>query len=234
MERSSRRPVAHLALGRADYGDVLNLQRMLRDRRSAGSIGDLVITVEHDPVFTIGRRGSRSNLLVTREALEQEGLRIFEIERGGDITYHGPGQLVVYPVIDLRDYGRDLHGYVERLEEAAIQTLATFGIGGRRMPGFPGVWVDRRKIASVGVHVRRWITLHGLALNVNVDPRYFAMIRPCGLSVEATSISGIVGEPVGLDAVAERFLTQAEFVFGWRLVPVDRDEMERGCDDGEA
>ena len=234
MGRSSRRPVAHLALGRTDYGDVLNLQRALRDRRSDGSIGDLVITVEHDPVFTIGRRGSRANLLVTRGILDQEGLRVFEVERGGDITYHGPGQLVVYPIIDLRDYGRDLHGYVERLEEAAIRTLATFGIGGRRMPGFPGVWVDRRKIASVGVHVRRWITLHGLALNVNVDPRHFAMIRPCGLSVEAISVSGIVGEPVGLDTVAERFLTQAESVFGWRLVPVDRDEMERGRDDDEA
>jgi lipoic acid synthetase len=236
LGRSSRtrRAVARVDLGRAEYGRVLELQRELRDRRADGSIGDLLITVEHEPVFTIGRRGSRANLLVTEAELAAEGIRLFEVERGGDITYHGPGQLVVYPIVDLRDYGRDLRGYVDRLEEATIRTLRTFGIEGRREPGLPGVWTERGKIASLGVHVRRWITMHGLALNVDVNRRHFAMIRPCGLPVEAVSVSEIAGDTVGLAEVTDRFLNEAEIVFGWRLESVDRRDVAGGADGEDA
>jgi lipoate-protein ligase B len=230
LGRSSRtrRAVARVDLGRAEYGSVLELQRELRDRRADGSIGDLLITVEHEPVFTIGRRGTRDNLLVTEAELAAEGIGLFEVERGGDITYHGPGQLVVYPIVDLRDYGRDLRGYVDRLEETTIRTLRAFGVEGRREPGLPGVWTERGKIASLGVHVRRWITMHGLALNVDVNRRHFTMIRPCGLPVEVVSVSDIAGETVGLTEVTDRFLNEAEIVFGWRLESVDGRDVAEG------
>jgi lipoic acid synthetase len=227
LERSAPRShaVAHLPLGTGDYGEVLELQRQLRERRSQGELGDLVITVEHNPVFTIGRLGSTSNLLVSRDVLKAEGIQLFEIERGGDITYHGPGQLVVYPIIDLRDYERDVRAYVDRLEEATIRTLETFGIEGRRAPGHPGVWVDGRKIASIGVHVRRWITSHGLALNVDVERRHFAMIRPCGLPVSAVSMAEITEERADVGDVLTRFLDQAATLFGWSLKSVRQTEI---------
>jgi lipoic acid synthetase len=211
------RAVTHFPLGTADYGEVLSLQRELRERRSRGSLGDAVITVEHNPVFTIGRLGSYSNLLVSREVLDTEGIQLFEVERGGDITYHGPGQLVVYPIIDLRDYGRDVRAYVDRLEEATIRTLHAFGIEGRRESGHPGVWVDGRKVASIGVYVRRWITSHGLAINVDVDPRHFAMIRPCGLPVRAVSMAEVTEERSDVSEVRTRFLDEASALFGWSL-----------------
>ena len=187
----------------------------------------MLITVEHDPVLTIGRRGSRGNLLAAEDELAAEGIRLFDVERGGDITYHGPGQLVVYPIVDLRDHGRDLHGYVEGLEEATIRTLRAFGIDARRAPGLPGVWTEVGKIASIGVHVRRWITMHGLALNVDVERRHFAMIRPCGLSVRAVSICEIADTPVSLRDATERFLDEAGAVFGWTFETVDSDEIAR-------
>jgi lipoic acid synthetase len=215
LERSAPRShaVAHLPLGTGDYGEVLELQRQLRERRSQGELGDLVITVEHNPVFTIGRLGSTSNLLVSRDVLKAEGIQ------------HGPGQLVVYPIIDLRDYERDVRAYVDRLEEATIRTLETFGIEGRRAPGHPGVWVDGRKIASIGVHVRRWITSHGLALNVDVDRRHFAMIRPCGLPVSAVSMAEITEERADVGEVLTRFLDQAATLFGWSLRSVRQTEI---------
>jgi len=226
----SSRAVGHVALGRAGYAEILALQRRLRDRRIEGTIGDLVLTVEHEPTFTVGRRGSRANLLVAQEALDAAGIQVFEIERGGDITYHGPGQLVIYPILDLRGYGRDLRGYVERLEETTIRTIARFGVEGRRDSAMPGVWVDGGKIASIGVHVRRWVTVHGLALNVDVDRDHFAMIRPCGLDVTAVSMSDFVDAPVDLATVRSAFLEAAADLFGWSIAAVDRGEIEGGID----
>lgn len=228
--RPSSRVVEHLPLGRSDYGEVLNTQRELQVRRSSGTICDTVLTVEHDPVFTIGRRGSRANLLVSQELLDEEGIGIFDVERGGDITYHGPGQFVVYPIIDLRDYGRDVRAYVDRLEETAIRTLAAFGVVSEREQGRPGVWVDGRKIASVGVSVRRWITCHGLALNVDADRRHFAMIRPCGLPVQAVSMTELVTGAVCVEDVAGVFLDQAAKLFGWTLRCAGREKIERNGD----
>jgi len=226
----SSRTVGHVALGRAGYAEILALQRRLRDRRTEGTIGDLVLTVEHEPTFTVGRRGSRANLLVSPEALDAAGIRVFEVERGGDITYHGPGQLVVYPILDLRGYGRDLRGYVERLEEATIRTLARFGIDGWRDSAMPGVWVDGGKIASIGVHVRRWITVHGLALNLDVNRDHFAMIRPCGLDVDAVSMSDLVDGAVDPATVRDAFLEEAADLFGWSVATADLGEIEGGID----
>ena len=219
------------------YEEALDLQRDLHRRRRAGDIGDVVLALEHDPVFTVGRSGSLSSLLVPPERLETEGIRLIEIERGGDMTYHGPGQLVVYPILDLRGHGKDVKGYVRRLEETAIKTLDEFGITATRRPGYPGVWTGVRKIASIGVYVKGWVTLHGLALNVDVNPEHFAMINPCGLGVETVSMvelapPGSLDRPVALPHVLRVFARRMEDVFGWAFAPAD-PSLRRGDHDGQ-
>ena len=233
------RPRVALAdLGRMPYGEALDLQRHLHRRRRAGEIDDVVLAVEHDPVFTVGRSGSHDSLLVSAERLEKEGIRLVEIERGGDMTYHGPGQLVIYPIVDLQGHGKDVKGYVRRLEETAIETLAVFGITADRRPGYPGVWVDERKIASIGVYVKGWVTLHGLALNVDVNPAHFAMINPCGLGVKTVSMVDLVSPkaeepPVTLPLVQKAFVRRMEEVFGWTFDPAEVP-LWRGEDDDTA
>ena len=214
---SPDRRALHLSLGRADYGWTLELQRALHARRKAGVAPDVVITVEHNPVITFGRTGSREHLLASPSALRREGIKVFEVERGGDVTYHGPGQLVVYPIVDLRGHGRDVKGYVRALEDATIATLADLEIEAGRREGYPGVWVSDRKIASIGVYVSGWVTRHGLALNVAVNPAHFAMIRPCGLSVETVSICDLLGRTVLLDRVRDRLLERLAERFDWEL-----------------
>jgi lipoate-protein ligase B len=208
-----------VALGRADYGWTLGLQRTLHARRRAGAVPDIVLTVEHNPVITFGRSGSRDHLLASASDLRREGIEVFDIERGGDVTYHGPGQLVIYPIVDLRDHGRDVKRFVRWLEDAAIGTLKEMRIDGGRRDGFPGVWVGERKIASIGVYVRGWVTRHGLALNVAVNPAHFAMIRPCGLPVETVSIVQVLGRTVLMEQVRDLFLERLESLFDWELEP---------------
>ena len=200
--------IRHLPLGQADYGETLALQRALHTRRCADKIDDLVISVEHHPVFTIGRSGSRSNILVSEDALQEQGIEVFDVERGGDITYHGPGQLVVYPILDLRGFGKDIHRFVWSLEEAIIRTLEKTDIRGGRRDGFPGVWVGERKIAAVGVYVKNWVTYHGLAFNVDVNQDHFQMIRPCGLTVETVSVNDLGESAVSLDDVRSLLLRE--------------------------
>ncbi len=230
LRSTDTRTVTHLPLGRADYASVYLLQRQLHDLRVAGKIRDTVITVEHDPVFTIGRSGSAANILVPPEVLEKEGITVYEIERGGDITYHGPGQLVVYPIIDLRDQGRDLRRYVRNLEQGVIDLLAEFGIEGMRRSGFPGVWVGARKIASVGVYVKHWVTRHGLAFNVAVNRTHFGMINPCGLPIEVTSLDALTGESYPLEEIARRLLSKMEPLFDWRFVEEDPGPYWKGVE----
>lgn len=227
----------HLELGRTSYDQVLRLQRDLHARRCDEAISDVVITVEHDPVFTIGRTGSLDHLLVDRKRLDEEGIALYNVERGGDITYHGPGQLVVYPIIDLRQRGRDVKRFIADLEETAIRTLRVFGIEGERRPAYPGVWVSTlgratpsravRKIASIGVYVKHWVTRHGLAVNVAVNPEHFAMIRPCGLDVEIVSISELAEQTVSLARSREVFLEEMSDVFGWTLETMPPEEIAR-------
>ena len=178
---------------------------------------DIVITVEHNPVITFGRTGSREHLLASPSDLRREGIELFEVERGGDVTYHGPGQLVVYPIVDLRGHGRDVKGFVRGLEDATIATLADLDIEAERRDGYPGVWVSNRKVASIGLYVNSWVTRHGLALNVAVNPAHFALIRPCGLSVETVSICDLLGRTVLLDRVRDVLLEQLAERFGWEL-----------------
>ena len=220
-ESSDRLAVEHLPLGRAPYGRTWRLQERLHALRVAGSIPDTVLTVEHDPVFTVGRSGSRRNLLVSDAVLERAGIPVFEVERGGDITYHGPGQLVVYPIVDLRRRGSSVHAYVRGLEEAVIGFLDDFGVAAQRRTGYPGVWIASRKIASIGVYVRRWVTRHGVALNLDVDRSHFAMIRPCGLDVDIVSLSDFVADPPGVDEAAIGVLGRLAEVFDWQLTVAD-------------
>ena len=221
MGRSSRSriPVAHVRLGRAAYRPVHELQRALHTLRRAGACSDAVITVEHDPVFTLGRRGSLGNLLGGKDQANAAGIAVETIERGGDITYHGPGQLVAYPILDLRSYGRSIKTYVASLEETIVRTLDSYGISAERVEGRPGAWIGGKKVASIGVHVSQWITMHGLALNVDINQDHFDMIRPCGLDVGIASLSELVEEPIDVGAVRDRWFEVACEVFGWSAEP---------------
>ena len=167
-------PIVAVDLGRRPYGDVLELQRGLCRARLDGRLDrDLLLLVEHDPVITLGRSTKATSLPLAPELLTRRGVEVFEVERGGDVTLHAPGQLVGYPILDLATYRQDLHWYLRQLEETLIQSLATFGIPAERNPGLTGVWTNGRKIASIGIHVKRWVTFHGFALNVTTDLSLF-------------------------------------------------------------
>jgi lipoic acid synthetase len=199
------------------YGPALAVQKAIHEKRCLGEIPDVVITVEHDPVITLGRTGSLSHVLATAAALQDEGIEVVRADRGGDATYHGPGQLVVYPIVDLRRYGRDVRGHVDRLESAALLTLAEYGVAGSRRPGYPGVWVGERKIGSVGVAVRRWVTRHGLALNIDVRRDHFAMINPCGLGVDVVSLCELSESVPEISQVQRVFVKHWGDLCGWTI-----------------
>jgi lipoyl(octanoyl) transferase len=176
-------------LGRVPYGEALELQRTLAEDRIAGRIPDTLLLLEHPPVITLGRGTRQTSLPIDPEALKRRGVEVFEIERGGDVTYHGPGQLVGYPIIDLQQHRPDLHWYLRRLEDVLIGALSGFGIPAERREKYTGVWTRGRKIASIGIHVRQWVTWHGFALNVTTDLSPFSLIVPCGIpDVVMTSI----------------------------------------------
>src|SRR5512139_3144804 len=168
-------------LGLMKYGKAWDLQHHLWSKRVDGRVPDMLLFVEHPHVITLGRRGNRSHLLASPEVLKEKGVSIYHVERGGDITYHGPGQMVVYPILHLKEYGYRVVQYVEQLEEVTIRVLRDFGIQGKRETLNRGVWVNRDKIASIGVTIKRWVSFHGLALNHSTDLDYFDLIDPCGL-----------------------------------------------------
>jgi lipoyl(octanoyl) transferase len=178
-------------LGRGSYEEVLELQRRLCRQRISGEIqDDILLLVEHEPVVTLGRGVRPGSLPLSPAELEAKGLHVLDVERGGDVTFHGPGQLVGYPIIDLRKHREDLHWYLRRLEAGLIDGLARMGIGADTRPGLTGVWTAERKIASIGIHVKQWVTFHGFALNVTTDMSYFDLIVPCGIpNVVMTSVS---------------------------------------------
>jgi lipoyl(octanoyl) transferase len=178
-------------LGRQPYARVLELQRSLARRRIAGELeDDLLLLVEHEPVVTLGRGTRPHSLPLSASALARKGVEVYEVERGGDVTFHGPGQLVGYPILDLRAHREDLHWYLRSLESALIAGLDTLGITAGTNPGLTGVWTRGRKIASIGIHVKQWITYHGFALNVSTDLTYFDLIVPCGIrDVVMTSVA---------------------------------------------
>jgi lipoate-protein ligase B len=220
-------------LGTMAYGAALELQRSVALARITGAIPeDVLLLVEHPPVVTLGRTAKQAHLTASRELLAARGVELFEVERGGDVTFHGPGQLVGYPIIDLKRHTRDLHWFLRQVEGALIDTLGTFGIPGERSAGYTGVWTSGRKIASIGVHARDWVTWHGFALNVDTDLSYFGLIVPCGIAgVDMTSMRrelsvASVGLPV-VEAAAARAFASA---FALTAVEVSLAELRSRID----
>jgi len=207
-------------LGRVSYAAALAEQESLVRRRRRGEITDRLLLLEHPHVVTLGTASSPEHVLVAAGERELLGIELFETGRGGDVTYHGPGQLIGYPILDLKPDRRDLHAYLRDLEEVLIRTVAGYGIEGGRRPGMSGVWVGRDKVAAIGVRVSSgWITSHGFALNVTTDLRYFESIVPCGIrDGGVTSIERLTGHAVALEDVAESAARHLRAVFG-RIPP---------------
>ena len=193
-------------LGVVPYLAAWELQRELATQRAADEIPDTLLLLEHPPTYTIGRSGGHDHLLVDRAEIEAHGGSVIEVDRGGDITYHGPGQLVGYPILQIKNHGRDLHAYLRMLEQVLIEVLATYELAGRRFPGYTGVWLDDQKIAAIGIRVNaRGVTSHGFALNISTNLADFAAIVPCGISdYGVTSLAAILPTPPCLDEVCER------------------------------
>jgi lipoyl(octanoyl) transferase len=211
-------------LGKMPYAAALDFQRAAARARIAGTIPeDVLLLVEHPPVVTLGRSSKERHLLASPELLAARGVELFEVERGGDVTFHGPGQLVGYPIIDLNRHKRDLHWYLRQVEEALIRALETLGVGATRAPGYTGVWTTdgQRKLVSIGVHARNWVTWHGFALNVTTDLSYFDLIVPCGISgVTMTSIQRELDDPaIDRQSVEEAVCRAFGGVFGLVAVP---------------
>lgn len=191
-------------LGVVSYADGLELQKQLVEQRRRGEIPDQLLLLEHPPVITLGvkSRNDRSHVIATEETLEAEGVEVFETGRGGDVTYHGPGQLVGYPILDLKPDRCDVHKYVRDLEEVMIRTAAAFGVTAGRIPGLTGAWVGQEKLAAIGVRIARWVTSHGFAFNVNTSLQHFDFIVPCGITDRGvTSLERLLGRPVPMAEV---------------------------------
>jgi lipoate-protein ligase B len=213
-------------LGLIDYKEAWDLQRDLWSRRVKGELPDLLLFLEHPHVITLGRRGSRSYLIASQEVLDAMAIPVYHVERGGDVTYHGPGQLVVYPVLDLKGYGYRLIRYVDQLEEVILRTLKDFGIEGKKDSLNRGVWVSGEKIASLGVTIRRWVSFHGLALNYKTDLSYFDLIHPCGLvGKKMTSMEKILGEKVPREDVVARIIFHFGGIFGGEWIEKELDDL---------
>jgi lipoyl(octanoyl) transferase len=198
-------------LGRMLYGDALAVQQQIASERKLGLSSDHLLLVEHPHVVTIGRNGHEENVLASAEILGRAGIELFETDRGGDVTYHGPGQIVGYPIMDLREWKRDVGAFVRGIEQVLIDTLADFGIAAKRIAKLTGVWTEDQqgnsaKIAAIGVHLSRWISTHGWALNVSTDLRYFQYIVPCGLTKPVTSMAalGVQADPDDVKAALAR------------------------------
>ena len=226
-------------LGRIAYGEAAALQQRLVVARKHGTISDLLLFCEHPHVITLGRNGKRENLHVSEDFLREKGVEFHHTNRGGDITYHGPGQVVAYPILDLNGIRRDVVWYVRQLEQSMIEATSTFGVRAFRVPGCTGVWVgendggdgdtDRReKLASIGVHISRWVTSHGFAYNVSTDLRFFELITPCGIAgCRATSLEKLLGTSVTRAQAIARLSQGFSNAFGLELVPADISELRQ-------
>jgi lipoyl(octanoyl) transferase len=204
-------------LGRVRYGDALVLQQELAAKRKVGEIADQLLFVEHPHVITMGRNGHLSNLLASEEILARTGIDFHHTNRGGDVTYHGPGQLVGYPIVDLREWKRDVVAYVRTIEQVLIDALAEFGIEAGRVAGATGIWVGDAKVAAIGVHISRWVTSHGFALNISTDLSYFRYIIPCGLTKPVTSLREL-GCTASFEAVSQAVAGQFSHHFGCEVL----------------
>ena len=214
------KPLAVRRLGLVPYADALELQRRLVDDRKADRIPDTLVLLQHPHVVTIGvKKDGRSHILVSPERLASLGVEVFDTGRGGDVTYHGPGQLVGYPIIDLNPDRRDVHRYVRDLEDVIIRVCADYGIEAGRITGMSGTWIDDEKIGAIGVRISRWITSHGFAFNVTTDVDFFKLIVPCGIADRGvTSLAARIGKQPSMAAVEDRFVDRFCDVFERLLI----------------
>ncbi|MGQ9631549.1 MAG: lipoyl(octanoyl) transferase LipB [bacterium] len=204
-------------LGLIGYDEAYSLQRELVERRARGEIEDTLLLLEHLPVFTLGRNGAREHILADDSVLRREGIAVREADRGGDVTYHGPGQIVGYPIISLKDRRLGVKGYIRRLEEILISVCRDYGVDAGRIPGLTGVWVGEEKIAAIGIGARKWITYHGFALNVDPYLEHFKLIVPCGIRDKGvTSLAELLGRDVNIDEVKSKIEDSFLSEFGKR------------------
>ena len=231
------------SLGLLEYGAARELERRLVAARKAGAVPDVLLLCEHPHVITMGRNGQRRNLLASQRVLAQMGVRFFDTDRGGDVTYHGPGQLVAYPILQLGEIRRDVGWYVRQLEEAMIRASADFGIASTRVSGMTGVWAaparapeaNAEKLGAIGVHISRWVTSHGLAYNVATDLRYFDLIVPCGLAARrATSLEKLLDRAVTVAEVAPRMTAHLGELLQLEMRDTGVSEIEQRLGDFEA
>lgn len=216
-------------LGTLDYRRSLALQELRREKLRAGQANEALLLLEHPHIYTLGRNADRADILAGSDWLQSRGVKVEECDRGGQVTYHGPGQLVGYPILDLTPDRRDLRRYVRDLQEVLVRVLAEVGLSAEARSRSPeiGVWVDGRKVASLGVHVSRWITTHGFALNVNTDLSYFAAIVPCGLQgVEMTSVAELTGRTMPIEDLADLCARHLAEVFHRRPLAVSPEQLK--------
>lgn len=216
MVTTNQQKLNRIDLGRTRYADTWRLQKQLVTRRADGEIGDCLITTEHQPVLTMGRGTEQHNLLVTPDELKARGVDLHEIERGGDITFHGPGQAVLYPIIDLKNRKRDVRQFLRDMEQFVISALADLGLVASIKEGLTGIWVDDQKVGAIGVAVSRWVTYHGVAINVNTDLDYFKLINPCGITeYPVGSISQLLEREIKLEYINDLFVQHFAEHFGY-------------------
>ena len=221
-------PCQAFRLGLVDYEDALRLQNRIAQARREEKVGDVLLLLQHPPVVTIGKSGKVQNVLAP-QPLQEKQIKVIFTDRGGDVTYHGPGQLVIYPILSLRQHGLSIPGYVWNLEEMTIRLLSRFGIPAGRMDKMRGVWVENEKIAALGVHLSHWISKHGLALNVNTDLEPFSLINPCGTGRRVTSMARILARELPMEEVESAILQSFGEVFQstWVEEPLQRLEPYR-------
>lgn len=232
---TSNNPLWIVNAGRIGYGPAFDLQREIVAARKASAVPDVLLFCEHPHVITLGRNGQRENLLANANVLRQMNVEFHETDRGGDITYHGPGQIVGYPILDLAQHKRDVRWYVEQLEEVMIRAAADYGLAARRILCRHGIWIDapagEEKLAALGVHLSRWVTSHGFAFNVSTDLRYFDLIIPCGIKDKrATSLERALGHAVSLDEARARLAAHFAEIFKVEPQPVSLDELQHAAE----
>lgn len=211
-------------LGLTDYKEAWDLQYEIFNLRVKNEINDILLLLEHPHTYTLGKTADRNNLISSEETLHEKEITIFEIDRGGDITYHGPGQIVGYPIIDLNNWQKDTHKYLRALEEVIIKTMNHFDLEGSRKDGLTGVWINEKKIAAIGIKISRWVTMHGFAFNINTDLSLFDGIIPCGIKdKEVTSLKNELNKPVELDEVKLILLNEFRKVFNYDSVEKEED-----------
>jgi lipoate-protein ligase B len=214
----AERIVWAIDLGTRPYGEIWSLQEELVALRQTESVPDLLLLLEHEPVVTLGKSGHQDHVLVSSQEMGHRGVSFFRVDRGGDATFHGPGQLVGYPILDLTRHGKDVHLYCRKLEEVGIRILSDYGLSGERKTGLTGVWVKEEKVMAIGVGVKRWISFHGLALNVSTDLEYFRLIHPCGIRDRGvTSLSRLLQREAPLGEVKEALLRHFSCLFEVRV-----------------